>query len=122
MPVRSLNSSVLKWPSHKTVDVAARSWSAKQAQEQPEIERLGYFGSYALGDGGVGSDLDLIAIITETSEPFERRSLKWDLNSLPVPAELVVYTLQEWEDLQNKDTKFAHMLRDETIWTFVRNA
>jgi hypothetical protein len=64
----------------------------------------------------------LIAIITETTISFERRPLNWDLNSLPVPAELVVYTLQEWEDLQNRDTKFARILRDETIWTFTGKA
>ncbi len=60
MPVRSLNSSVLKWPSRKTVDRAVRSWTAEQVQQRPEIVRLGYFGSYARGDWGVGSDLDLI--------------------------------------------------------------
>jgi hypothetical protein len=48
--------------------------------------------------------------------------LNWDLNHFPVPADLVVYTLQEWEELQTKDTKFARMLRDETIWLFTRNA
>jgi hypothetical protein len=122
MPVRSSNSSVLKWPDHKTVDRAARSWSSEQALHQDEIIRLGYFGSYARGDWGVGSDLDLIAIITVTSDPFERRSQKWDLNGLPVPADLIVYTLQEWEGLQNKESKFARMLRDETIWIFTRNA
>jgi len=122
MPVRSLNSSVLKWPDQKTVDRAARSWCAAQVTSRPGVLRLGYFGSYARGDWGVGRDLDLIAIIAETSDPFERRLLKWDLNGLPVPADLVVYTLQEWEGFQNKDTKFARMLRDETIWIFTRNA
>ena len=83
MPVRSLNSSVLKWPSLKTVDRAVRSWTAEQVKERSEIIRLGYFGSYARGDWGVGSDLDLIAVVHETSEPFERRSLSWDLPKAP---------------------------------------
>ena len=122
MPVRSSNSSVLKWPDQKAVDRSARAWSAKQVQSLPGVLRLGYFGSYARGDWGVGSDLDLIAVIMNTSDPFERRSLKWDLNGLPVPADLVVYTLQEWEYLQNKNTKFARMLREETIWIFTANA
>lgn len=90
MPVRSLNSSVLKWPSRKAVDQAVRAWTVEQARERPEILRLGYFGSYARGDWGVGSDQDLIAIVNEISEPFARRALKWDLNGLPVPAELIV--------------------------------
>ncbi len=99
MPVKFSNSSVLKWPDLKTVDRAVRSWSTERANRQDEIVRLGYFGSYARGDWGVGSDLDLIAVIAETSYPFERRSLKWDLSGLPVAADLVVYTLPEWQDL-----------------------
>ena len=121
MPVKSSNSSVLKWPDLKTVDRAVRSWSAEQARSQTGVLRLGYFGSYARGDWGVGSDLDLIAVIAETSDPFERRSLNWDLSGLPVPADLIVYTLPEWEELQTQDTKFARMLKDEAIWTFIRN-
>jgi hypothetical protein len=66
----------------------------------------------------VGSDLDLIAIVKETSQPFERRALQWDLKGLPVPAEIIIYTLSEWEDLQQRDTKFARMLQRETVWTF----
>ena len=92
IPVRSLNSSVLKWPSQKTVDRAVLSWTAEQVQQRPEIVRLGYFGSYARDDWGVGSDLDLIVVVNETSESFERRSVKWDLNDLPVPAEIIVYS------------------------------
>ena len=84
MPVKSLNSSVLKWPDRSTVDRAARSWAANEVVKHPELLRLGYFGSYARGDAGVGSDLDLIAIVGQDSEPFERRSLTWDLNAFTI--------------------------------------
>ena len=63
MPVRSLNSSVLKWPDAKTVDAAARRWAEKIAQDKKYVLKIGYFGSYARGDWGVGSDLDLIIIV-----------------------------------------------------------
>jgi len=36
--------------------------------------RIGYFGSYARGDWGVGSDLDLLVIVTAAEEAFEKRS------------------------------------------------
>jgi predicted nucleotidyltransferase len=104
------------------VDRAVRSWTAEQVQQRPDIVRLGYFGSYARGDWGVGSDLDLIVVVNETSESFERRSVKWDLNDLPVSAEIIVYSLPEWEDLEKKDTKFARMLKSEAVWTFVKQA
>jgi uncharacterized protein len=122
MPVRYLNSCVLKWPSLQTVDRAIRSWTAEIVKARPEIIRLGYYGSYARGDWGVGSDLDLIAIVSETVEPFERRLLEWDLNGLPVPAEIIVYLLSEWEDLEQRDTRFSSMLKREVIWIPINDA
>lgn len=118
MPVKSLNSSVLKWPDRLTVDQAARSWAANEARRHPELLNLGYFGSYARGDAGVGSDLDLIAIVDQAAEPFERRSLTWDLNALPVPAELIVYTQNEWKRLQKQGERFARMLQSQVVWIY----
>ena len=82
------------------MDRATRSWAAREARRHPELLRLGYFGSYARGDAGVGSDLDVIAIVREAAEPFERRSLIWDLNPLPVPAEIIIYTLPAQAGIQ----------------------
>jgi uncharacterized protein len=93
MPVKSLNSSVLKWPDKTRVAEAARIWAREQKRLHPELVRLGYFGSYARGDWGVGSDL--VAIVTGSSAPFGRRSLDWNLEQLPVPAEILVYTRDE---------------------------
>lgn len=64
------------------------SWSIEHANHRPALKRLGYFDSYARGNLGVGSGLDLIAVVDNTSEPFERRALNWDLTNLPVPAEM----------------------------------
>ena len=116
MPVRSLNSSVLKWPNRKTVDKAVRHWAARFVKNRPEIIRLGYFGSYARGDWGVGSDLDLVAVIEESDECFERRSLKWNIHQLPVPAQVLVYTREEWESLKEQGGRFALTLERETVW------
>ncbi|MCI0421001.1 MAG: nucleotidyltransferase domain-containing protein, partial [Acidobacteria bacterium] len=85
MPVRSLTSFVFTWPDRQAVDSAARFWALQQATLHPELCRLGYFGSYARDEWGVGSDLDLLAVVSHSSEPFERRAPGWDLLSLPVP-------------------------------------
>ena len=102
------------------MDQAVKSWSIEQGQRRPELERLGYFGSYARGNWGVGSDLDLIAVVDDTSEPFERRLLNWELSNLPVPADILVYTLTEWKDLQQRNHKFSRMLKSEVVWTYSR--
>ena len=118
MPVRSLNSPVLTWPDAVQVVKAVRAWSIDAARQHPELIRLGYLGSYARGDWGVGSDLDLVAVVQHSSEPFERRSLAWDVDTLPVPAELLVYTQEEWERLQAEGGRFARTLACETIWLY----
>jgi predicted nucleotidyltransferase len=100
------------------VDRAIRSWTEEQVKRRPEIVGLGYFGSYARGDWGVGSDLDLIAVVKKASKSFERRSAEWDLNDLPVPAEILVYTPAEWEALSRRGSRFARMLNKEVVWTY----
>jgi len=119
MPVRSLNSSVLRWPDLKTVDRAVRSWAGAIARVRPEVLRIGYFGSYARGDWGVGSDLDLVVIVKGSEFPIERRRIGWGTDSLPVPADLLVYTAEEWEANRGKG-RFSGMLSSETVWVYTR--
>lgn len=116
MPVRSLSSSVLKWPNCEEADRAVRHWAVKLVKERPEIVKLGYFGSYARGDWGVGSDLDLVAVIEDCEEPFERRSLKWEMHQLPAQAQALVYTRKEWESFKERGGRFALILERETVW------
>jgi predicted nucleotidyltransferase len=118
MPVRSLSSSVFTWPDRIQVDEAARAWAAEAARQHPELLKAGYFGSYARGDWGVGSDLDLVAIVEETCERFERRSLSWDLSKLPVQAELLIYTEDEWLRLRAEGSRFARTLAREVVWVY----
>ena len=120
MPVRSLNSSVLKWPDQTEADRAVRLWAAAETKQKTDIVRLGYFGSYARGDWGVGSDLDLIAVVDETNLPFERRAVDWHLEHLPIPSEILIYTVDEWQHLLSKGSRFARMLKSEVVWIYER--
>jgi predicted nucleotidyltransferase len=119
MPVRSLSSSVLRWPDHHVVDRAVRRWAETVGTSHPEVARIGYFGSYARGDWGVGSDLDLIIIVDRVDQAFERRGAEWDVTGLPVPADVLVYTQQEFESLHPRG-RFPSALRRETIWVYAR--
>jgi predicted nucleotidyltransferase len=120
MPVRSLSSSVLKWPDAQTVDRALRHWTEKVLQRRDDVLRIGYFGSYARGDWGVGSDLDLVIILESSQQPFERRSVEWDTAELPVPADVLVYTRQEWASL-SQQRRFHEALMHEAVWVYVKN-
>ncbi|MGH9257001.1 MAG: nucleotidyltransferase domain-containing protein [Vicinamibacterales bacterium] len=107
---------MLVWPDRDQVDRAVRRWAAGESRTRSPLRRLGYFGSYARGDWGVGSDLDLVAVVSETAEPFERRALAWDLGALPVPAEILVYTEAEWRALVARGGRFARTLDHEVVW------
>lgn len=95
MPVRSLDSSVLKWPDDHEVDHAVRDWVVGITEQRDDVVRIGYFGSYVRGDWGVGSDLDVVIILEDTDAPFERRNLPFDTPPLPVPTDVLVYTREE---------------------------
>jgi uncharacterized protein len=116
MPVRSLRSSVLKWPTEATVHEAVLSWAERIRRERRDVVRIGYFGSYARGDWGVGSDLDLIVVVEGSELPFDRRGVSFDKDRLPVPADLLVYTRDEWETLLTSGSRFARTVTREAVW------
>ncbi|MGC8966894.1 MAG: nucleotidyltransferase domain-containing protein [Thermus sp.] len=114
MPVRSLGSSVLRWPSREEVEEALKAWLSRHPI--PGLLAAGYFGSYARGDHGVGSDLDLALIVEASDLPPWKRPLGLPLEELPVPAEALVYTLEEWASLPQRRPRLARVLREETRW------
>lgn len=121
MPVRSLTSSVLKWPDRQTLDGAVRRWAENLGRQRPDVLRIGYFGSYAHGDWGVGSDLDVIILVEASASPFGRRSAEWNTFELPVPVDLFVYTQDEWKAL-DRQSRFYRTLLREAVWVYEKQA
>lgn len=117
MPVRLLSSFVLKWPDLQTVEDALRPWVAQMVKTRPEVMRVGYFGSYARGDWGPGSDVDIVIVVTDSDEPFHKRASRWDVTELPVPAQVLVYTKTEWDNL-NRRGRFCREVMREAIWVY----
>ena len=112
MPVRSLTSPVLKWPDQKKVLQALKHWVENLVKTRCDIVQIGYFGSYARGDWGVGSDLDLVIIVDQTDKPFELRSAEFDTLELPIPTDVLVYTLEEWYLLKIRRPFFLRLSED----------
>jgi uncharacterized protein len=82
--------------------------------------RAGYFGSYARGDWGVGSDLDLILIVSSSDQRFDQRGLDWDISHLTVPVDVLVFTGEEWGKMAAEKERFYLMIEDEAVWVFER--
>lgn len=119
MPVRSLSSSVLKWPDAQATQLALRQWALEVGKSRQDVLQIGYFGSLARGDWGVGSDLDLVIVVEDSDRPFEQRSVEWDATKLPVPVDILVYTEREWKSL-GKQRRFHQTLVREAMWVYLR--
>ena len=116
MPVTSSTTSVKRWPTPDRVLDALRNWARAQAAVRPELIALGYFGSHARGDSGCGSDLDLVAIVRQSDLSRLERSRGWPSEKLPVPVDLLVYTVDEWELMRRRGGRFARMMDEEAVW------
>ena len=125
MPVRPLSDRILVWPSAEEVHAAASAWADTLGADRPDIRAIGYFGSYARGDWGVGSDLDVVVVFdddvltpTATDQDRSALSLTIDLPRLPVPVDLLAYTWRDWKAVAK-----AGMQRpaEEMIWIYSRN-
>ncbi len=116
MPVPSSTSSVKFWPTPDVVLRALGDWAARQASERPQLIALGYFGSHFRGDTGFGSDLDLVAVVEHSDVPRMERNRDWPYERLPVPADLLVFTLDEWQAMMQRGGRFAEVMKDEVVW------
>jgi len=67
----------------------------------------------------VGSDLDLIIAVEKADQAFEKRAAEWDVTELPVPADVLIYTKEEWESLSQRG-RFFETLMKEAVWVYVR--
>jgi len=89
MPVRSLSSSVAVWPDARRVDEAVRRWATGVAKRRGDVRRIGYFGSYARGDWGFGSDLESLRHLTQSRANFSLVRLSLPAKRGPLIARLV---------------------------------
>jgi len=114
-----LEFAVLKWPDAQIqmLGRAVRLWAERIAQQREDMVRISHFGLYARGDWGVGSDLDLVILIKKADEPFEARAAKCDATDLPVPADVLVHTEEEWQSL-GEQRRFCRTVMQEGIWVF----
>ena len=115
MPTRLLSSAILRWPDRETVLASVQHWAEDLVARRVDVLRVGVFGSYARGDAGVGSDLDLVAVVRQSGVDFSYRAAAFDTTTLPVPCDLLVYTAKEWAEVSARG-RFGEVLTEETIW------
>jgi len=121
MPVRSLNSRIVKWPDRLAVEAAIRSLLPRLTDAEPRLRALGYFGSCARNEWGVGSDVDLVAVLDVPAgeETPKILDLPWArVIRLPVAHDLFVYSIEDLRRMTAEGMRFSRMLATETVWVY----
>jgi uncharacterized protein len=55
-------------------------------------------------------------ILARSDEPFLGRARQWDTTRLPVPADLLVYTEDEWRQLRDEGARLIEAATTEGVW------
>ena len=50
--------------------------------------------------------------------PFWQRSLEFDVLSLPLPVDLLVYTQDEWQEMAARGERFWREVEAEAVWVY----
>jgi uncharacterized protein len=114
MPVTSSRSSLKRWPTAEAVLAAGAAWALRMAELQPRVVAVGCIGSYARGEAGFGSDLDLV-VVRRDGAPLPEL-LGADVAALPVPADVLHYTETELARVLAKGGRMARVLAEEARW------
>jgi len=77
-------------------------------------EQIILFGSYAYGQPSEGSDLDLLIVVSDSTEPPHRRAQKayGCVGAVGVPKDLLVLTREEFERQARVITSLARRAKD----------
>ena len=85
-----------------------------------DIEKISLFGSYARGRADLFTDLDVLVIL-ETDKPFiERAGELHSLLCLPVDADILCYTPQEFRRM--RDTPFIKKILEDEVVLYEKKA
>jgi predicted nucleotidyltransferase len=108
-------------------DRAGADAQASRSSLGRSIVGLGCYGSYARGDWGVGSDLDVLVVVRSGASGTRgegdlaviRSNLADAMAEIPVPVDLFVLDERDWHEHRRRQTRFYRVLRQEAC--FVRD-
>jgi len=84
--------------------------------KHPEVERVGFFGSYANDTYGPASDMDLLIILRESSKRFLDRIPDYLPEKFSVSCDVFPYTDEKVERMKQSGTPWICHVLKETVW------
>lgn len=97
MPNLFLNSVEPRFADRREILAIARQIAFRIAREHPEVVRIILFGSFARGDYGVRSDLDLLVVLAHSNRPAQERLTDFLSHAQTYPTDMLLLTQAELE-------------------------
>ena len=116
MPEKSSNFVKVVFADKKKVLRQLKDYAKKLKQTSPEVEKVGFFGSYATGTYGPASDVDLLIILRQSSKRFLDRIPDYLPDNLSVSCDVFPYTNEEIEKRKQESTPWIRHVLKEVVW------
>ncbi len=116
MPEKSSSSVKVVFADKANVLRQLKDYTKSIKRANPEVERLGYFGSYANDTYGPASDVDLLIILRQSDKRFLDRIPDFLTDNLSICCDVFPYTREEIEKIkQDGNPWICHVLK-EVVW------
>jgi len=113
---KSSNSVKVVFADKADVLRQLKDYAKSIKRTHPEVERVGFFGSYANDTYGPASDIDLLIILQQNDKRFLDRIPDFIPDNLSVCCDVFPYTSEELEKMQAQNNPWiCHVLKG-TVW------
>ena len=116
MPEKSSNFVKVVFADKKKVLRQLRDYAKELKQTSPEVEKVGFFGSYATDTFGPASDVDLLIVLRNSSKRFLDRIPDYLPENLSVSCDVFPYTNEEIEKMKQESTPWIRHVLKEVVW------
>ena len=116
MPRKSSNSVKVVFADKANVLRQLKDYAEGIKRTHPEVERLGYFGSYANDTFGPASDVDVLIILGQSRKRFLDRIPDYIPENLTVSCDVFPYTRQEIDKMKQQNSPWIGHVLEEVVW------
>lgn len=113
---KSSNSVKVVFADKNKVLRQLKAYARKLKRTSPDVEKVGYFGSYATDTFGPASDVDLLIILHKSSKRFLDRIPDFIPDNLSVGCDCFPYTNEEIEKMKQDGNLWIRHVLKEVLW------
>ena len=113
---KSSNSVKVVFADKANVLRLLRDYVKRIKRTHPEVERVGFFGSYANDTYGPASDADLLVILRQSGRRFLDRIPDYMPDNLCVSCDVFPYTSEEIQKMEEDGNAWLSHVLKEVVW------